>query len=56
MHLSGESVAGGRWSAARKRAMRTYRDTFQVVVAKLGDNATITGAAAWAEQMAGKRA
>ena len=39
-------------AAARKRAMRSYQDAFRVVVAKLGDNAAITGAAAWAEQVA----
>ena len=37
---------------ARKRVMRTYQKSFQVVVAKLGDNASLTGAAAWAEKMA----
>ena len=37
---------------ARKRAMRSYQNTFEVVVAKLGDNAAITGAAAWAERLA----
>lgn len=37
---------------ARKRAMRTYQNSFEVVVAKLGDTASITGAAAWAEKMA----
>ena len=36
---------------ARKRVMRTYQNTFKVVVAELGDNASITGAAAWAEKM-----
>ena len=40
--------------SARKRAMRTYQGSFKVVVAKLSDSATITGAAAWAEQMAAK--
>jgi len=37
---------------ARKRAMRTYQSTFKIVVAKLGDDAALIGAAAWAEQMA----
>jgi len=37
---------------ARKRVMRTYQNTFKVVVAELGDNATIAGAAAWAEKKA----
>jgi len=39
-------------ATARKRVMRTYQDTFRLVVAKLGDNASITGAAAWAARMA----
>ncbi|MCC7420163.1 MAG: ROK family protein [Planctomycetaceae bacterium] len=34
--------------AARKNVMDTYRDTFKVVAAKLGDDATALGAAAWA--------
>ncbi|MCG6863394.1 MAG: ROK family protein [Chromatiaceae bacterium] len=33
----------------RARVMPAYRDTFTVVVAKLGDDATAIGAAAWAE-------
>ena len=37
---------------ARKRAMRTYQKTFKIVVSRLGDNAAITGAAAWAEKKA----
>ena len=35
---------------ARKRAMRTYRDTFRVALAKLGDRAALAGAAAWAQE------
>lgn len=35
--------------AARDRVMPTYRESFQVVLAKLGDDATALGAAAWAE-------
>ena len=35
-------------SAAQKRAMACYRDTFQVKVASLGDYASVQGAAAWA--------
>jgi glucokinase len=35
--------------SARARVMPAYRDTFRVVVAKLGDDATAIGAAAWAE-------
>ena len=43
-------------TVARKRVLRTYQSTFKVVVAKLGDNASITGAAAWAEQMSKRKA
>jgi glucokinase len=35
--------------SVRARVMPAYRDTFRVVVAKLGDDATAIGAAAWAE-------
>jgi glucokinase len=35
--------------SVRARVMPAYRDTFTVVVAKLGDDATAIGAAAWAE-------
>lgn len=35
-------------TAAQKRAMACYRDTFQVKVASLGDYASVQGAAAWA--------
>jgi len=38
-------------TTAQDRVMRTYRGTFRIVVAKLGDSATITGAAAWAARM-----
>ena len=41
--------------AARKRVMRSYRQAFRISVARLGDNAAIVGAAAWAERMAGER-
>jgi glucokinase len=33
---------------ARYKSLRAYRDEFKVVVAKLGDDATATGGAAWA--------
>ena len=33
---------------ARDRVMKSFRDTFRVVEAKLADNATVMGAAAWA--------
>jgi glucokinase len=36
--------------AARKHVMRSMRGSFEVVVAKLGDDATATGAAAWAQR------
>ena len=39
-------------SAAQKRAMSCYRDTFQVKVASLGDYASVQGAAAWAKHSA----
>jgi len=35
--------------ATRDRVMPAYRDSFRVVVAKLGDDATAIGASAWAE-------
>jgi len=41
--------------AARRRVMPSFEDSFRVVVAKLGDDATATGAAAWAEEVIGGR-
>jgi glucokinase len=35
-------------SAARARVMSGFRDQFKVVTAKLGDDAGVRGAAAWA--------
>ncbi len=35
---------------ARSRVMPTYRNSFRVVTARLGDHATATGAAAWARE------
>ena len=35
--------------AAKARAMPSFRDSFEVAVAELGDDATALGAAAWAE-------
>jgi len=35
--------------AARERVMPTFADTFEVVAAELGDDATAMGAAAWAQ-------
>jgi glucokinase len=36
--------------AARKHVMKSMRNSFEVVAAKLGDDATATGAAAWAQR------
>jgi glucokinase len=36
---------------ARNRVMRTYRGTYKLAVAQLGDDAGIRGAAAWASQV-----
>ena len=36
------------YTAAQKRSMACYRDTFKVKVASLGDYASVQGAAAWA--------
>ncbi len=38
---------------ARKRVLPSLVDSFEVVEAKLGDNAAVMGAAAWASEMAG---
>jgi len=38
-------------SSAEKTVMRSFRDTFKVVTAKLGDDATALGAAAWAKEV-----
>ncbi len=35
---------------AKGRVMKSFRDTFRVVAAKLGDDATVRGAAAWARR------
>jgi glucokinase len=37
--------------SVRARVMPAYRNAFEVVVAKLGDDATAIGAAAWAEHV-----
>ncbi|HAN99747.1 MAG TPA: transcriptional regulator [Planctomycetaceae bacterium] len=39
--------------AAAKRVLPSYRQTFKVVAAELGDDATAMGAASWARQCAG---
>jgi glucokinase len=36
--------------AARRRAMRSFADTFEVVAAELGDDASVMGAASWANE------
>jgi len=36
--------------SARARVLPSYRDSFRVVAAQLGDDATTTGAAAWAQE------
>ena len=35
--------------------MKSFRDTFKVVAAKLADDATVMGAAAWASHQSEKR-
>jgi glucokinase len=44
-----ELFRSGVEESARKHLMKTMRDTFEVSVAKLGDDAAVTGAAAWAQ-------
>ena len=39
--------------AADEHVMPAYADTFQIVAAELGDNATVLGAAAWASAVIG---
>ena len=39
--------------SARKRALPSYVDAFQIVAAKLGDDAAVMGAAGWAQQIVG---
>lgn len=41
-------IVGTVRKTARKRVMSVYRDRFEVVAAKLGDDASVLGAAAWA--------
>ena len=38
--------------AARKKVLPSFVDTFEVVPAKLGDDAAVMGAAAWAKESA----
>ncbi|MCH8829953.1 MAG: ROK family protein [Planctomycetes bacterium] len=39
--------------SAKSRVLPSYRDTFRVVVAELGDDVALIGAAAWARRMLG---
>jgi glucokinase len=41
--------------SARRHVMDSYKETFKVVVAKLGDDATAIGAAAWAAESGPKK-
>ncbi len=43
-------IVGSVKEAARRNVMAVYRDRFDVVAAKLGDDAAVLGAAAWAKQ------
>lgn len=45
-----ELFVGEVEQAARGRVLPSYRDSFQVVAAELGDDATVLGAAAWAKR------
>ena len=53
---SNGALTGYHWGVARKRAMRTYRNTFRVALARLGDRAALAGAAAWAQATLSRRA
>lgn len=41
--------------SARKRVMQSFADSFEVVAAKLGDDATVLGAATWVEHLHGDK-
>lgn len=45
-----ELIVGVVRKTARESVMSVYRDRFEVVAAKLGDDAAVLGAAAWAKQ------
>jgi len=47
-----ELIVGTVKRTARKHVMHAYRDRFDVVAAKLGDDAGVLGAAAWAKHRA----
>lgn len=44
-----ELILGTVRRTARKHAMQAYRDRFEIVPAKLGDDASVLGSAAWAK-------
>lgn len=45
-----ELLVGTAEKYAKQRVMESYRDTFEVVVASLGDDSAAAGAAAWAKK------
>jgi glucokinase len=45
-----ELIVGVVRKTARQSVMSVYKDRFEVVAAKLGDDAVVLGAAAWAKQ------
>ena len=45
-----ELIVGTVRKTARQNVMSVYKDCFEVVAAKLGDDAGVLGAAAWARQ------
>ena len=51
-----ELIVGTVRKTARKHIMGAYADCFEVVPAKLGDDAGVLGAAAWAKQEIGSKA
>ena len=50
-----ELIVGTVKKTARKHVMQAYRDRFDVVAAKLGDDASVLGAAAWVRQSVSKQ-
>lgn len=48
-------IVGTVVKTARRNVMNTYRDRFDVVAAKLGDDAGAIGAAAWAKKRIGEK-
>lgn len=49
-----ELIVGTVRKTARDRVMSVYKDRFEVVAAKLGDDAGVIGAAAWAKKVQSK--